>query len=49
VLVIVPFDDEEDAIRLTNDSDYGLAAALWSSDQRRTTRWHRGCAPVRCG
>ena len=32
VLVVVPFDDPADAIRLVNDSRYGLAASLWTND-----------------
>jgi aldehyde dehydrogenase (NAD+) len=32
VLVIVPYDTESDAVRLANDTDYGLAGAVWSSD-----------------
>lgn len=32
VVVIIPFDDEEDAIRIANDSVYGLAAGVWSAD-----------------
>lgn len=32
VLVIEPYDDEEDAARIANDSVYGLAGAVWSGD-----------------
>ena len=32
VVVIVPFDDEEDALRIANDTDYGLAGAVWAAD-----------------
>jgi aldehyde dehydrogenase (NAD+) len=32
VVVIMPFDDEDDAIRIANDSSYGLAAGIWSAD-----------------
>ena len=35
VLVIQPYDDEEDAIRIANDSEYGLAGGVWSGDQER--------------
>ena len=33
VVVIVPFDNEADAITLANDTCYGLAAAIWSADE----------------
>ncbi|MGD8340145.1 MAG: aldehyde dehydrogenase [Gammaproteobacteria bacterium] len=32
VLCVIPFDDEEDAIRIANSSVYGLAAGVWTSD-----------------
>ncbi len=38
VAVISPFADEDDAIRQANDTDYGLAAGLWSHDFARLDR-----------
>jgi acyl-CoA reductase-like NAD-dependent aldehyde dehydrogenase len=35
VVVIIPFEDEADAIAIANDSPYGLAAGVWSSDAER--------------
>lgn len=32
VVVIVPFDGEEDAVRIANDTDYGLAGGVWAAD-----------------
>ena len=35
VLVIQPFDDEDDAVRIANASEYGLAGGVWAGDEER--------------
>ena len=38
VLSIIPCDSEEEAVAIANGTDYGLAAAVWSSDPARAKR-----------
>lgn len=42
VVAVLPFDDEADAIRLANDTVYGLAGSLWTENLGRAVRVSRG-------
>ena len=46
VLAVMPFDSEEEAVTLANDTDYGLAAAVWTSNLERA---HRVAQQMRVG
>ncbi len=45
-LAVIPFDSEEDALTIANDTEFGLAAALWTNDIKRA---HRMAAKLKAG
>jgi aldehyde dehydrogenase (NAD+) len=46
VLVVIPFTDEAEVIRIANDTDYGLAAGIWTQNLSRA---HRVAAAIEAG
>jgi acyl-CoA reductase-like NAD-dependent aldehyde dehydrogenase len=46
VVTVIPFEDEKDAIRIANDTKYGLFASVWTGDP---ARGHRLAARIEAG
>lgn len=38
---MIPYDDEDDAVAIANDTDYGLGGSVWTSDSDRGTEFAR--------
>ena len=46
VLVVIPFEDDDDAVRIANDSIYGLSGAVSSGSSSGRSRWPAGSGPA---
>ncbi len=46
---MIPFDDEEKALSITNDSLYGLAGRTWASDMKKVFRMADASPPALFG
>jgi len=46
VLSIIPFDTEEEAIAIANDSAYGLAGGVWAGTDEKAFEWRERFVPA---
>ena len=38
VVTLIPFEKEEDAVQIANESDYGLSATIWTENEEKANR-----------
>jgi acyl-CoA reductase-like NAD-dependent aldehyde dehydrogenase len=43
---VLPYENEEDAIRIANNSSYGLSGAVFTKDPQKGWLWRSGSAPA---
>jgi aldehyde dehydrogenase (NAD+) len=49
VPAVIPFDNEDDALRLANSSSFRLGTGIWTKDMARVFRLTKACRPVLFG
>ncbi|QFG20606.1 aldehyde dehydrogenase [Actinomadura sp. WMMB 499] len=49
VLALIPYEDEDDAVRIANDSDYGLGGSVWTADPDHGVEVARRIRTGSCG
>ncbi|MFD0905772.1 aldehyde dehydrogenase [Actinomadura sediminis] len=49
VLVLIPYEDEDDAVRIANDSEYGLGGSVWTADPEHGVEVARRIRTGSCG
>ena len=48
VLVVLEYEDLDDAVRIANGTPFGLSGAVYSADPARATDWPAGSGPAAC-